>query len=75
MGNITPSSPHETVGPAIYRVRVTDRMVERVLSLKGYRRAFGPLGPWMGLAAPDDSPLLLHDVGVEEIYALHVELP
>jgi Tol biopolymer transport system component len=60
--------------PAIYRVRVADRKVERVASLKGYRRAMGNLGRWMGLA-PDDSPLVLHDVGVEEIYALDWEAP
>jgi Tol biopolymer transport system component len=60
--------------PAIYRVRVSDRKVERVVNLKGYRRARGPLGAWMGLA-PDDSPLLLRDVGVQEIYALDVQLP
>jgi hypothetical protein len=60
--------------PAIDRVRVIDRKVERVVSLKGYRRAWGPMGPWMGLA-PDDSPLVLHDVGVQEIYALDVQLP
>jgi hypothetical protein len=58
----------------IYRVRVADRKVERVVSLKGYRRAVGTLGPWMGLA-PDDSPLVLHDVGVQEIYALDWEAP
>jgi len=60
--------------PAIYRVRVADRKVERVASLKGYRRAIGNLGRWMGLA-PDDSPLVLHDVGVQEIYALDWEAP
>jgi Tol biopolymer transport system component/predicted Ser/Thr protein kinase len=60
--------------PAIYRVRVADRKVERVASLKGYRRAVGNLGRWMGLAQ-DDSPMVLHDVGVQEIYALDVDFP
>jgi eukaryotic-like serine/threonine-protein kinase len=60
--------------PAIYRVRATDRKVERVVGLKGYRRASGFYGSWMGLA-PDDSPLLLRDVGVQEIYALDWETP
>ena len=64
-----------TNDPAIYRVRVTDQKIERVVSLKGYRRARGMLlGAWMGLA-PDDSPLLLHDVGVQEIYALDWQAP
>jgi len=60
--------------PAIYRVRTADRKVERVVSLKGYRRVFGSFGDWMGLT-PDDSPLILHDVGVQEIYALDVQWP
>jgi len=60
--------------PAIYRVRITDRKLERVVSLKGYRRAGGALGQWMGLT-PDDAPLLVHDVGVQEIYALDVDFP
>src|SRR5271157_4657769 len=65
---------HSANEPAIYRVRVADRKVERVVSLKGYRRATAGLGAWMGLA-PDDSPLVLHDVGVQEIYALDWEAP
>ena len=60
--------------PAIYRVRVADRKVERVVSMKGFRRTGGLLGPWMGLA-PDDSPLVVRDAGVQEIYALDVDLP
>ena len=60
--------------PAIYRVRVADRKVERVVSMKGFRRAAGQFGAWMGLA-PGDSPLVLRDAGVQEIYALDVDLP
>jgi eukaryotic-like serine/threonine-protein kinase len=56
-----------------YRVRAADRKVERLVSLKGYCLA-GAIGYWMGLA-PDGSPLLLHDVGVQEIYALDWEAP
>jgi hypothetical protein len=60
--------------PAIYRVRVADRKLERLVSLKGYRRPWGFAGRWMGLA-PDDSPLLLHGVGSQDIYALDVDFP
>jgi len=60
--------------PKIYRVRITDRKVEQVVSLKDYRRANGIYGSWMGLA-PDDSPLVLHDIGVQEIYALDWKAP
>jgi len=59
--------------PAINRIRIADRKVERVVGMKGFKRA-GRLGYWMGLA-PDDSPLVLRDVGVQEIYALDVDLP
>jgi Tol biopolymer transport system component len=44
--------------PAIFRVRVADRKLERIASLKDFRRAVGTNGgPWSGLA-PDGSPLL-----------------
>jgi serine/threonine protein kinase/Tol biopolymer transport system component len=61
--------------PAIFRVRITDRRLERIVSLKDFRRAVGTNGgPWSGLA-PDGSPLLLRNVGTQEVYALDVELP
>ena len=59
--------------PAYYRLRVSDLKVERVVSLKDVRQLW-TWGPWTGLA-PDGSPLLLRDVGIQEIYALDVELP
>jgi len=60
--------------PAIYRVRVADRKVERVASLKGFRRVIFAWTPWSGLT-PDGSPLLLHDVSSQEVYALDFEAP
>jgi Tol biopolymer transport system component len=61
---------------AIYRVRVANRQVERVTSLGALRRAESAWlsFPWMGLA-PDGSPLLVRDIGTQEIYALDVDLP
>lgn len=61
----------DTLGadPAFYRVHLPDLRVERVLSLKGYRRPFGFIGAYSGLA-PDGSPLIVGDVGWHEIYAL-----
>ena len=61
----------DTLGadPALYRVHVPDLKVERVLSLKGYRRPFGFIGAYSGLA-PDGPPLIVDDVGWHEIYAL-----
>ena len=63
---------HPGSDPALLRVRVRDRKVERVVSLKGMSQTkdWG----WMGLD-PDDSPLVLRDVGTQEIYALDVEFP
>ena len=58
--------------PAFYRVQVSDRRLERLVSLANIRRT-GAYG-WTGLAL-DDSPLLLRDVGSEEIYALELALP
>jgi hypothetical protein len=61
--------------PAVFRVRIDNRNVERVVGLKDFRQAWGsfPSG-WLGLA-PDDSPLLLRDAGTQEIYALEWEAP
>lgn len=61
----------DTLGadPAVYRAHLPDLKVERVLSLKGYRRPFGFIGAYSGLA-PDGSPLIVDDVGWHEIYAL-----
>jgi eukaryotic-like serine/threonine-protein kinase len=60
--------------PAIYRVRIGDRKLERVASLKDIRREWGIWFPWFALA-PDDSPLLLRSAGSQEIYALDWEAP
>jgi serine/threonine protein kinase len=61
--------------PAIFRVRLADRKLEKVVSLKDLpRRAWGSVGAWTGLA-PDSSPLALRDNSTEEIYALDWEAP
>jgi serine/threonine protein kinase/WD40 repeat protein len=63
-----------SIESGIYRVGISDHKMERVASLKGLRRASGPFGPWTGLT-PDDSPLVLRDASIQEIYALDVQLP
>ena len=60
--------------PAIFRVRVSDQRLERVVTLGHTPMAQGVVGPWNGLA-PDDSILITRDVGIQEIYALDVDLP
>lgn len=63
-------SPWEAV---IYRVRVKTRELERYASLQGIRRT-GFFG-WSLNLAPDDSPVLLREEGIHEVYSLDVRLP
>jgi len=60
--------------PALYRVRISDHKLEKIVGLKGVRLTIGLGGTWCGLA-PDDSPTILRDVGSQEIYALDLQLP
>jgi Tol biopolymer transport system component/DNA-binding winged helix-turn-helix (wHTH) protein len=60
--------------PAFFRVRISDRKLERVANLKGLRRFPGQFGSWSGLA-PDDSLLLVRDTSNQEIYALDWRAP
>jgi hypothetical protein len=55
--------------PAISRLGTADRKLERVTGLKDFRRVTSPLYPWSGLT-PDGAPLLLRDIGTQEVYAL-----
>jgi Tol biopolymer transport system component len=58
----------------LLRVGVGDRKIEQLASLKNLRVAWGLYGTWMGLA-PDDSPMVLRDVGTQDIYALDWQAP
>jgi Tol biopolymer transport system component/DNA-binding winged helix-turn-helix (wHTH) protein len=55
--------------PAIFRIRMSDRRIERVAGLRDVRRSPGVMGWWMGLT-PDGSPMILRDTSIQEIYAL-----
>jgi len=57
-----------------FRVRIRDRKIERIVSLKDVHRSMGTFGPWTGVA-PDGSLLLQRDAGASEIYALDWEAP
>jgi Tol biopolymer transport system component len=63
---VPPTTPPD---PALYRVRISDRHLERLASLKNVRYVEG----WSGVA-PDGSPLITRDV-LTEIYALDVDWP
>jgi Tol biopolymer transport system component len=56
------------------RVRIVDRKIERLASLKDFRMASGVFGAWVGWT-PDDQPLMLRDVGTQDIYALEWQTP
>ena len=69
---------YETAGndPKIFRMRLKDRMVEEVASLKGFRPVEDPyLGNTQLNVTPDNSPVLTRDVGTQEVYALTVKWP
>jgi DNA-binding winged helix-turn-helix (wHTH) protein/Tol biopolymer transport system component len=57
--------------PAILRVRASDGTCEQVVSLEGLH--VNTAG-WSGLT-PDDSPIVVQDAHLTEIYALDVEWP
>ena len=44
--------------PAVFRVRVADRKLERVAGLKNFRRVVTPWISWNGIT-PDGAPLLM----------------
>lgn len=56
-----------------YRLRIRDRKLEGLASLKGLRMAPSGLG-WIGLT-PDGSPISTRDAGSTGIYALDWEAP
>jgi hypothetical protein len=60
--------------PAVLRLRLSDHRVEQVLSLKNIQRAGGDPAVWSGIDS-DGSPLIVRDIGSQEIYALDAEFP
>lgn len=60
--------------PAVYRVRLVDRKLERQADLRGFRQVVFLGFPWSGVT-PDGAPLLLRDVSSQEVYALDFETP
>jgi hypothetical protein len=53
----------------LVRVRIKDRVLEHLLSLKDFPQLADAFASWIGLT-PDDAPLLMRDRSVQEIYAL-----
>jgi Tol biopolymer transport system component len=68
------ANPFEN-GTTFYRLRVSDNKLERVANANLTRGvAWGIFGQWTGLP-PDNSPLLIRDTSMKEIYALDVQWP
>jgi Tol biopolymer transport system component len=63
----------EGKGEAIHRYDIAARKSQKIVSLKDYRLA-GNVGVSFDVS-PDGSPLILNDVGLQEIYALELRLP
>jgi hypothetical protein len=61
--------------PMAFRVRLADRGVETITSLKGLARATGPGGNTEISVAPDGSVVFTRNTGTQEIYALTVKWP
>jgi len=61
--------------PQALRIRLADRKVETIASLKDLRRALGPDGNTQISVAPDGSAIFTRDVGTQEIYALTLKWP
>jgi Tol biopolymer transport system component len=57
-----------------YRVQISDHKLERLFSMKGFQAAGGAFGNWSGLS-PDETPLLVRDASIQEIYVLDWETP
>jgi Tol biopolymer transport system component len=57
--------------PGVFRVPVSGGNAKRVVDLKGFRYT-GRYTIWMGLD-PTDTPMLIRDVGTDDIYALSLE--
>jgi Tol biopolymer transport system component/DNA-binding winged helix-turn-helix (wHTH) protein len=54
----------------IFRVRISDGSEDKVSDFGITKRAYG----WAGLT-PDDAPIVLRNIGTEEVYAIDVEWP
>ena len=59
----------------VVRVQVSNGNVDKVMEIKGLRRAVDDEVGTLLSVAPDGSVLLTRDVGTEEIYALGVNWP
>ena len=60
--------------PRLARIRVEDKKLEVLAQIDPQQLGWSIVGKWTGLA-PDGSPLVLRDTGIQEIYALELREP
>jgi hypothetical protein len=60
--------------PALYRWHVSGGTIERIVSVDPTQLGWAMVGKWTGLAS-DDSPVVMRDTGIQEIFGLNWELP
>jgi Tol biopolymer transport system component len=60
--------------PRLCRLRVSDKSTEILTEIDEQKLGWTIVGKWTGLAS-DDSPLVLRDTGIQEIYALDWHVP
>ncbi len=53
---------------AVVRIRISDHQPEQVVDLRNFNTV-GRYGGWLALT-PDDSPLILHDTGTQDVYSV-----
>jgi Tol biopolymer transport system component/DNA-binding winged helix-turn-helix (wHTH) protein len=61
-------------GAEVVRVRIKDRALEHIVSLKDFPQFTDIFAGWLGLT-PDDAPLLMRDRSLQEVYALDLHFP
>jgi eukaryotic-like serine/threonine-protein kinase len=59
--------------PTVFRMRMADNAVEQVVSLKNVRMVNDPDSGTKLNVTPDNSVLVLRDIGTEEVYALSIQ--
>ena len=65
---------HLPTGDRLSRVSIASHKVEDLEDLRDFHQAPFLAGYWVGLA-PDDSPLLVRDIGTRDFHALTLSLP
>lgn len=61
--------------PTAFRMRLSDRVIEKLVSLKDINTGAAPGNEASLSTAPDDSILIMRNIGTQEVYALSVKWP